>query len=327
MGKDYTFCVGTVGGGLSQSPDGGETWNRIRTPLPTECNVRALAVYPDNPHRILAGSDNGIYRSEDNGATWEMLDSPMDGTQIWSIAVDPVDPDIIFAGTRPDAFRSEDGGKHWEKLSLGLTNPCPVGIPRTTNMIVDPRDHRTVWAGIEVDGIYKSLDGGDTWVHLPDLGPDPFHGDIHGMALSAGQPRAVYATTPYGIATSTDEGESWDYHEFPKYDESDRWSYCRGMLVKADNPNVIFVGNGDTMQGMTGDIQLSRDGGKTWDTAPLPVEPNSRIYWFATHASIPNVIAAASIYGYVYVSDDGGDSWQKLRKEFGEIRTLALMPN
>ena len=268
MGKDYTICVGTVGGGLSQSPDGGETWNRIRTPLPGECSIRALAVYPDNPHRILAGSDNGIFRAEDNGATWEMLDSPMDGTQIWSIAVDPVDPDIIFAGTRPDAFRSKDGGKNWEKLSLGLTNPCPVGIPRTTNMIVDPRDHRTVWAGIEVDGIYKSLDGGDSWVHLPELGPDPFHGDIHGMALSVTQPRAIYATTPYGIATSTDEGESWDYHEFPKYDENDKWSYCRGMLLKADNPNVIFVGNGDTMQGMTGDIRLSRDGGKSWDTAP-----------------------------------------------------------
>lgn len=212
-------------------------------------------------------------------------------------------------------------------LALGVTDPCPVGTPRTTAIIVDPRDHRTVWAGIEVDGIYKSLDGGDTWVHLPDLGPDPFHGDIHGMALSEGQPRSIYATTPYGIATSLDEGESWDYHEFPKYDESDRWSYCRGMQVKADDPNVIFVGNGDTTQGMTGDIQLTRDGGKTWGKVQLPVEPNSRIYWFANNPSIPNVVAAASIYGYVYVSDDGGYSWRKLRKEFGEIRTLSVMPN
>ena len=327
MAKNYTICVGTVGGGLSQSPDGGDTWNRIRNPLPTECNVRALSVYPDNPHRILAGSDNGIYRSEDNGATWEMLDSPMDGTQIWSVTVDPGDPDVIFAGTRPDAFRSKDGGKQWEKLSLGVANPCPVGIPRTTNMIVDPRDPRTIWAGIEVDGIYKSLDGGDTWVRLPDLGPDPFHGDIHGMAISPGQPTAIYATSPYGIATSTDEGESWEYHEFPKYQESDKWSYCRGMAVKADDPNVIFVGNGDTMAGITGDIRVTKDGGRTWDAAPLPVEPNSRIYWLATHASVPEVIVATSIYGNVYVSEDGGDSWQKLRKEFGEIRTVALMPN
>jgi hypothetical protein len=51
------------------------------------------------------------------------------------------------------------------------------------------------------------------------------------------------------------------------------------------------------------------------------------MYWFATHPLRPHVIAAASLYGYVYVSGDGGESWQKLRKEFGEIRTLALMPH
>ena len=49
-----------LGGGLSCSPDGGMTWNRIRNPIPSECNVRALAVYSDDPHRILAGTDVGI---------------------------------------------------------------------------------------------------------------------------------------------------------------------------------------------------------------------------------------------------------------------------
>ena len=47
-------------------------------------------------------------------------------------------PDTLFVGTRPDAFRSHNGGKTWEALSLGVTLPCPIGIPRTTNMIVDP---------------------------------------------------------------------------------------------------------------------------------------------------------------------------------------------
>ena len=162
MVKEYTICAGTVGSGLSISSDGGDTWNRVRGPIPAECNVRALAVYPNDPHHILAGSDVGVYSSEDNGTTWEKLESPIDGTQIWSVAIDPVDPDTIFVGTRPDAFRSRDGGKGWEQLSLGVANPCPVGVPRTTNMIVDPRDNRTIWAGIEVDGVYKSLDGGNT---------------------------------------------------------------------------------------------------------------------------------------------------------------------
>mgnify|MGYP001614430578 CR=1 FL=1 len=327
MAQEYTICVGSVGGGLSVSPDEGQTWTRIRQPLPSECNVRALTVYPDDPHRILAGTDVGIYRSDDNGATWQTLDSPISGIQVWSVAVDPVDPEIIFAGTRPQAFRSKNGGKDWRQLAMGVNLNCPVGTPRTTNIIVDPRDHRTVWAGIEVDGVYKSLDGGDTWVHLPDLGPDPFHGDIHGMAIRAGRTTSVYATSPFGIATSTDEGESWDYHYFPKFNENDARSYCRGMIIKADNPDVMFVGNGDFIPGVTGAIQRTKDGGQSWAPAPLPVEPNSVVYWLATHREIPNVIVAASLYGYVYTSTDGGDSWRKLRKEFGEVRSLALTPN
>ena len=327
MAQDYTLCVGTVGGGLSCSPDGGMTWNRIRNPIPSECNVRTLAVYPDNPHRILAGTDVGLYRSEDTGSTWEKIESPMDNIQIWSVTVDAADPETIFVGTRPDAFRSHDGGKSWEALSLGVTLPCPVGIPRTTNMIVDPRDHQIVWAGIEVDGVYQSRDGGDNWVQLPALGPDPFHGDIHGLALRTGKTNAVYATTPFGIATSTDEGENWEYHNFPKFHETDNRSYCRGVMLKADNPDVIFVGNGDAIPGITGTIQRSKDAGKSWEAIKLPVESNSVVYWLATHPERPNVVAAASLYGYVYVSTDGGESWQKLKKEFGEIRALAVTPN
>ncbi len=327
MASDYSILIGTVGQGLGVSADGGESWTKIRQPIPGESNVRALCVYPDNTHRVLAGSDMGIFRSEDNGATWEKLDSPMEDLQIWSVTVDPTDPDTIFAGTRPEGFRSRDGGKTWSKLSMGVNMNCPIGTPRTTNMIVDPRDHRTIWAGIEVDGVYKSLDGGDSWVHLPDLGPDPFHGDIHGMALKTGAGSSVYCTSPFGIATSEDEGESWDYHYFPKFNENDARSYCRGMLIKADAPDVMFVGNGDMIPGMSGVVQRTKNAGRSWEPVSLPVEPNSLIYWLGTHPERPNVIVAASLFGYLYVSEDGGDEWRKLPKEFGEIRTVAVLPN
>ena len=327
MAKDFSVLVGSVGGGLARSPDGGQTWSRFREPIESESNVRALAAYPDDPRRILAGSDNGVFRSEDGGVSWTRLETPIDGIQIWSIGIDPADSDVIFVGTKPDAFRSRDGGKTWEKLSLGVTNPCAVGVPRTTNVVVDPGDSRTIWAGIEVDGVYKSLDGGDSWIHLPDLGDDPFHGDIHGMAIRPGRTTAIYTTSPYGISASTDEGESWELHEFPKYQPDDKFSYCRGMALKTDNPDVMFVGHGDTIPGLTGDIQRSVDGGRTWKAVSLPVEPNSVVYWFGTHRATPDVVVAASLYGYVYTSEDGGESWEKARKEFGEIRTVAVMPN
>ena len=234
---NYSIFVGTVGQGLNVSSDSGESWTKIRSPIPSESNIRALRTYPDDPHRVLAGSDGlGLFRTDDNGLSWEGVDSPIGDLQVWSVAVDPGNPDTIFAGTRPEGFRSRDGGRSWQKLDMGVNMECPIGTPRTTNIIVDPRDSRTVWAGIEVDGVYKSLDGGDSWVHLPDLGPDPFHGDIHGMALRGGDNPAFFCTSPFGIATSGDEGESWDYHYFPKFSENDARSYCRGMVIKADDP-------------------------------------------------------------------------------------------
>ena len=80
-------------------------------------------------------------------------------------------------------------------------------------------------------------------------------------------------------------------------------------MLKADDPNTMFVGNGDSIPGITGTIQHTKDGGQTWQPAELPVAPNSVVYWFGTHAAVPNVIAAASLYGYVYLSNDGGNSW------------------
>ena len=333
MANEFTICLGTVGAGVWYSPDSGERWKRSRINLPFhaqpgEIQIRALAVSPHNPHHIFAGSEVGLYRSEDKGASWELLESPMDGLQIWSVAVHPTDPDIIFAGTKPPGvFRSQDGGKRWERVSIDIAEQCLAGAPKVTNIVFDPRDPRTVWVGVEIDGVFRSRDGGDTWTHLPALGSDPINQDIHGVAISLSQPTKILATTPNGIWTSMDEGESWTLRGFPRFYEKDRISYCRGVALKADDPEVIFVGNGDFIPGKTGAIQRSTDGGKTWEAVPLPVVPNSTIYWFATHPADPNIIVANSLNGYVYTSSDGGDSWKKLKQEFGEIRALAWMPN
>ncbi len=334
MTQGFTICVGTVGAGVWFSPDSGAHWRRSRMKLPFdaepgEIQIRALAVSPHNPHHLLAGSEAGLYRSEDNGANWDHIDSPMDGTQIWSAAWHPGNPDVLYAGTKPPAvFRSIDGGKTWEKLPIPIAPKCLAGAPKVTNIIVDPRDHQTMWVGVEIDGVYRSRDGGDHWTHLPALGDKELNQDIHGLALSPGSKTTkLLVTTPDGIWTSTNEGESWSLHGFPRFAERDTISYCRGVALKPDNPDVIFVGNGDFIPGKRGAIQRTTDGGQTWTRCELPVEPNSVIYWLATHPSNPDVVVANSLHGYVYVSTDGGESWQKNRREFGEIRALALVPN
>jgi hypothetical protein len=57
-------------------------------------------------------------------------------------------------------------GTQWEKLAVEVARECSIGIPFVTSVIVDPDDHRMVWAGVEIDGVFRSLDGGDTWRRL-----------------------------------------------------------------------------------------------------------------------------------------------------------------
>ena len=321
MAKDFSICVGTVGQGVWQSPDGGDTWNRMRMPFPLETRVRSLARHPAEPHTILAGADSGLYRSADNGASWERMNDPDQGINIWSLAVSPSSPDTVFAGTSPSAlYRSQDGGHHWDQLSLDLAQECVIGTPRVTAMAVDPDDSRIVWAGVEIDGVHRSLDGGDTWTRIPGV-TDP---DIHGMIVAKGNPDQVLTSTPHEIFASTDVGESWQAmdisNKFPA-------PYCRWIAVKTDDSQVIFAGCGDSAIGSSGNVQRTTDGGETWETRPLPVEPNSPLYGFATNPANPNRILSFSLFGEIYVSEDAGDSLQKVKREFGEIRAIAWLPN
>jgi photosystem II stability/assembly factor-like uncharacterized protein len=333
MSAGFTICAGTVGSGIWYSSDSGERWKRAKMELPFfwragDVQVRALAVSPQTPYVAYAGSEVGLYCTADNGASWELMETPMTGMQIWAVALDPTDPDVIFAGTKPPTiFRSSDRGKSWARLSVGIPEECPIGPPRVTNLVIDPRNHRNVWAGVELGGIFCSRDAGDNWIHLPQLGPRQSSTDVHGVAISPGSPERVLVTTPDGIWISDNDGASWTLHAFPKFAERDRVSYCRGVAVKPDDPDVLFVANGNDVPGDVGAIQRSRDGGRSWQRAALEVEPNSTMYWFAVNPLLPDVIIANSMFGYLYVSCDGGDSWTKLRRELSEIRALACMPN
>src|ERR1700719_182579 len=324
MADNFTICAGTVGTGAWVSGDGGESWRQVRTGLWSESRVFGFAVHPNRPRTILAGADDGVYCREDGGEHFERLDSPMNTLHVWKVAYDPSDPNTIFAGTRPAAlYRSTDGGRHWDKLRADIADECPnVRVPRVTALTVDPSDHRIVWAGIEVDGVRRSTDGGDSWTRIAAEGiPDP---DIHDIAVTVNGGTTVLTSTPREIFASRDRGDSWYPlmvgDQFPL-------RYCRHLAQKADDPETLFVATGNGAVGDAGAIQRSKDGGRSWQMLPLPAEPNSPIWNFATHLADPGLIVACSHYGELFASQNAGDSWQKLRREFTEIRAVSWVPN
>ena len=322
MAKDISILVGTIGAGLWVSHDGGRNYGRAGG-IWGDMKVFGLKVDPTDPAVVYAGTDEGIFRSTDRGGYFERLDSLLNDRHVWNIAVSPSDPSVIFAGTSPSAlFRSTDGGASWEQLTVDMAEQCPnVRVPRVTALEVDPGNSNIVWAGVEVDGVRRSLDGGDTWTRINGGLNDP---DIHGMTVSVGGNTTVFTSTPGEVFASTDTGESWQglgvRDSFPL-------RYCRGITVKADDPDTLLVATGDSPFGVTGAVQRSTDRGKTWDLLELPQEPNTPMWAFSTHASDPDFILCCSHYGQIYATADGGDWWVKLPREFSEVRGLAWTPN
>ena len=323
MPDDITILVGTVGQGVMRSADSGDSWRRmgIEQGLHSDAVVRCLANHPKQANLVFAGTDKGIYRSDDGGLHWQAIDSQLSGYSVWALAIDDQEPDKIYAGTgtpTPAAlFRSADGGRTWDKSSMQAAEECAnVGVPRVTGIAIDPTDRKDIWVGLEVDGVRRSRDGGDTWQTINGAIPNP---DVHNVAVAAGPPKTVVVVVNNDVYTSTDDGVSWDRlgikEVFP-------FTYPRGIMVQPGQPTTIFVTIGDSTPGRTGTVMRSKDTGKTWESLPLPVDPNTAMWVVNVQPADPQIVFAGSRYGYLYRSDDGGDSWTKLWREFSEISSV-----
>jgi len=332
----HRLYVGTIGEGLWRSLDGGETFVRACEGMFVECHIRALAVHPRD-HRVLyLGSEQGLFRSNDGADNWSRVESPLNRLQIWSILLLPAAAEVILVGACPARlFRSSDGGRTWIEPAVRMNPDCPRIIStRVTTLCANPGDPQTVWAGVEIDGVYRSRNAGRSW---QAVGKGLSSQDIHALTFvpgeaSSGEPSSVrsrvrparlLASTNNDVNLSLDEGDTWQPLQLR---QALPLPYFRGLAQLCGQPEVILLSNGDAPPGTTGLVARSPDGGMTWQPAQMPGRANSTMWNFAVHAADPALVYASSVSGQVYRSVDGGGSWQKLSREFGEIRALAWTP-
>ena len=224
-------------------------------------------------------------------------------------------------------LRSKDGGRNWVKRPVEVETECEaVGTPRFTGIAVDPLEPNHVWAGLEVDGARHSSDGGETWSIVEVTG----RRDIHNVAVTAGPPKTVFIMANREIYASTDNGQNWEPRDMQKclpWEYPRKENYLRGIAVDPANSKRMFLSFGDFTPGTSGASAQSEDFGICWRLLRLPVEPNSTMWTFGTNSDDPNILLAASRYGYLYRSDDAGKSWTKLRRELSEIAAVCWLPN
>ena len=311
-----------------KSENSGRTWTPIFDSQPVP-SIGAIAVAPSNASVIYVGTGeadmrsqisfgNGMYKSSDAGKTWTHIG--LDNTrQIGRILVDPRNPDVVFVaalghayGANPErgVYRSSDGGANWAKVLYKGENVGAI------DLAFDPRDSRTIYATLwnarrppwsvyppsygPGSGIFKSVDGGDTWQQLTAGLPTERVGRI-GIAVAATNANVVYAIIDAkegGMYRSDDRGASWHKTSDDRRTWGRGWYFCN-VVVDPENPDKVYVSNTS--------VYRSDDGGKSW-TAIRGAPGGDDYHQLWIYPDDPKRMIVASDQGTI-VSEDGAATW------------------
>ncbi|HTT36109.1 MAG TPA: hypothetical protein VMH32_00420 [Burkholderiales bacterium] len=331
---------GTRGGAFRWTQDQGG-WERLGDGLPESLQVQAITVHPRQPEIVYLGAADGLYRSGDSGAHWERLDVPR-GVQIWSVLVHPASPRVLYAGTSPvGVLRSDDGGDSWRTLPdprqperLKMSFAC-----RVMRLAVDPAHRDHVYAALEVGGVMRSLDGGETWtdcaaelVALAQQRPElrsriqsdsETEGmlDAHAVCVSAARPETVYLAVRMGLFQSADCGSSWRNLEVGRFSPL---TYARDIRVSPHDPRVLYACLSPAARSEDGSLYRSEDLGASWTRFDRGIRARATMMAVALDPRDPAAVHCVSRCGQVFATRDAGQTWEESRLPAGVEDVYAI---
>jgi photosystem II stability/assembly factor-like uncharacterized protein len=290
-----------------------------------ERGARCLAVDPKGPHTVYAGtSDEGLFKSSDGGRSWEQL-SDVTHPGVTSVAVSPLDG-ALYAGTEPSSlFVSRDGGGSWRELE-GLKNlpsaptwsfPPRPWTSHVRSIALSYEDPDLIVAGIELGGVVRSEDGGESW---QDQRPGAY-ADCHSLSTHAAAPNTIYEAAGGGFAQSEDSGDSW-----AAADEGLKQRYVWGLAVDREDPTLLYVsaavGPGRAHGRGSSDAAIYRRNGSRWvavleHLAEFP-------YALVADPEKPGRLYAGLGDGTILRSPDSGTSWGEVTRVPG-LDALAVV--
>ena len=262
-----TVYVGTVGGGIWKTPDGGENWQHIWSPIGELCfDVNALAISPANPAIIYAAVYNyvplkgkiptgivfqgGLYKSETGGSSWEKVW----GERVDDVVIDNKNASILHAVICGyGVYKSVDGGMNWDDISgTGgedpLPNPSyddPIRIGSVYSLTMDPDFTNVIYTAnkwdCEAGGIYLSPNSGENWfpIGLQDERVEKI------TLASDSDYHALYAVTTDGLfkldfSNSAIVVQKYSPVELRVYDSQEQVTGLVGGEVKSEIPKSVY---------------------------------------------------------------------------------------
>ena len=317
--------------------DDGET---ITTTFGLEgSGAQCVAVDPHDRNRVYVGTlDDGVYRTLDGGAAWDQIGGAIPHKRVLSVAISPVDRvdgrSVVYVGTEPSAlFRSEDDGRTWQAFpALGEVPSAPTWSfpPRPWTHHVrwiapHPTNPDTLFVGIELGGVLRTRDGGRTW---EDRKPGA-HLDAHALLTHPAAPDRVYEAAGDGVALSEDAGTSWR-----AVDAGMDRHYAWGLAADAADPDLWYVSaSHGPRQAHRGDgnaqaVLYRKRADAPWQALggdgrglpqPLPFMP----YALLALRDRPGVLLAGMQNGDLFLTEDAGDNWRRLRTDLPRLLALS----
>ncbi len=324
VGNPHIIFIASASGGIFKSTDNGATWTPVFDEEGTSLSIGDIAIAPSDPDVVWAGTGepnnrqssswgDGVYKSFDGGETWIQL-GLKETHHIGRIVIDPRNPNVVFVAAlgklwgpsvERGVFRTKDGGQTWEKV-LYLnehTGAVDVAIEDNGRVVYAAmyQRRRRAWGfvgGGPYSGLYRSLDGGDTWQKLTNGLPTGQTGRI-GIDISKSHPNIVYAIIENkegGVFRSEDRGKNW-----ARMNElNPRPMYYSQIRVDPVNPNKVWV--------LGTYIHVSIDGGRTFSKEKTgeKIHVDHHALWINPENSDHLLLGGD---GGFYISYNGSKTW------------------
>ena len=233
--------------------DGGKTWKEILSFRGTENTINTLAAASKNENIILAGTREGLYRSDNKGTQWARVFRGIGNLEdsIFSIAVHPVNPEIIFIGTRSGLYRTDNNGKDWNK-----DRNLPAGA-LVTSIAIDNSGTNIIYTATD-KGVYKNTNNGIDWqrifvTNLPEINDDISNQDetintggiksgveIKSIVIDPADSKIIFAGTTTGLLVTEDGGSTWKKAGTSGLISRD----IRHLAISSKDPDSLFAATG-----------------------------------------------------------------------------------
>ena len=326
-GSPKLFYMGSTGGGVWRTQDGGQTWENISDGF-FGGSIGAVAVseYDNNVIYVGGGevtvrgnvsSGHGMWRSVDAGKTWEEI-GMKDARHIPRIRIHPRNPDIVYAAVLGDLYkdtptrgiyRSKDGGQTWQKIHSVDNKTGAV------DLAMDPNNPRILFASmwqvrrtpysLESGGpgssVWKSTDGGDTWKEISRHEGLPQKGilGISGISVSKANSERVYLMLEHdqgGLFRSDDGGDTWTKVNSDRSLRQRAWYYTR-VYADTQDEDIVYV--------MNVSFHRSTDGGRSFERYGTPHGDHHDL-WIAPEDNQRLIVGDD---GGAQVSYDAAENW------------------